>query len=158
MNEKEDYFRISKNGHFHILSDRIPLLWKELLVIPIVTFFVLFILSGILVGLVAGILSAVGYTLYRCTAWIYYSEIIIDEKSGTLTRLKKVLHKTQTKELITDRLDLHRFEYVAIARSGKTKFLLRYRTHKDHELLILKNKTDKKLVETYITEKITSSQ
>jgi hypothetical protein len=65
-----------------------------------------------------------GYTLYRFTSWIYYSEKMIDEKSGKLNR------------------------------RGKTKFLMNYRTHKNHELLIFKNKTDKELIEKYITEKI----
>ena len=155
MNEREDYFRISKDGNVHTLSDRIPLNWKEVMILPISTFIIMFFISGWLVGLLIAILSAIGYTLYRFASWIYYSEIIIDEQSGKLTRLKKILDRTQTTDLITDKFDLNRFEYSELTRSGKTKFLMNYRTHKDHELLILKNKADKELIEKYITEKIT---
>jgi hypothetical protein len=155
VNEKEDYFRITKNGNIHTLSDRIPLNWKEVLILPVSTFFVMLFVSGWLVGLVVAILSAIGYTLYRFASWIYYSEILIDEKSGKLIRLKKILNRTQKTDLITDNFEPNRFEYSELSRSGKTKFLMKYRTHKNHELLILKNKTDKELIEKYIAEKIT---
>tara|TARA_R100001369_G_scaffold1830_1_gene5973 strand:- start:5409 stop:5906 length:498 start_codon:yes stop_codon:yes gene_type:complete len=155
LNEKEDYFKISKNGNIHTLSDRIPLNWKEVLILPISTFLVMLFVTGWLIGLIVAIISAVGYTLYRFASWIYYSEILIDEKSGKLIRLKKILNRTQTTDLITDKFDPNRFEYSELTRSGKTKFLMKYQTHKNHELLILKNKADKELIENYIAEKIT---
>ena len=155
MNEKEDYFRISKNGDTHTLSDRIPMNWKEVLILPISTFLIMLFVTGWLVGLLVAILSAIGYTLYRFASWIYYSEVKIDEKSGKITRLKKIFDRTQKTDLITDKFDPNRFEYTELTRSGKTKFLMNYRTHKDNELLILKNERDKNLIEKYIDEKIT---
>ncbi len=155
MNEKEDYFRITKKGHIHTLSDRIPFKWKELIIWTSASFIFLIFMFGWLTGMFIAILTLIGYTLYRFAAWIYYSEVKIDEKSGKMTRLKKIFDRTQSTDLITDKFDPNRFEYSELTRSGKTKFLLNYRTHKNYELLILKNKTDKELVEKYIMEKIT---
>ena len=155
MNEHEDYFRISKNGHVHTLSDRIPFKWKELIVWTSASFILLIWLLGIGIGIFVAILTLIGYTLYRFASWIYYSELKIDEKSGKIIRLKKVLDRTHKTELIAEKFDPNRFEYSELTRSGKTKFLMNYRTHKNNELLILKNETDKNLIENYIKEKIT---
>ena len=156
MNEREDYFRISKNGHVHTLSDRIPLNWKELMIWTSASFIFLIFTFGWLVGICIAILTLIGYSLYRFTSWVYYSEVKIDEKSGKMTRLKKIFNRIQKTELITDKINPNRFEYIELTRSGKTKFLMNYRTHKNHELLILKNKTDKELIEKYIVVKITA--
>ncbi|AXP81607.1 hypothetical protein CJ739_2534 [Mariniflexile rhizosphaerae] len=155
MNEREDYFRISKNGHIHTMSDRIPFNWKELLIWTSTSFIFLILFLGIGVGIFVAILTLIGYVLYRFASWIFYSELQIDEKSGKITRLKKILDRTRKTELIADKFDPNRFEYSELTRSGKTKFLMNYRTHKDNELLILRNENDKKLIENYIKEKIT---
>ncbi len=153
MNEHEDFFRISKNGHVHILSDRIPLNWKELMIWTFTSFLILILFFG-LVGIFVAILSLIGYVIYRFASWIYYSELQIDERSGKMTHLKKILNRTQKVDLITEKFDPSRFEFMELTRSGKTKFLMNYRTHKNNELLILKNKTDKEKIERYITEEI----
>lgn len=155
MNDHEEYFRISKNGYVHILSDRIPFKWKELMIWTSTSFLILIYFLGIWVGIFVAILTLIGYMFYRFASWIYYSVLEIDEKSGTMTRSKKLLNQAQKVELITDRFDPARFEFSELSRSGKTKFLMTYRTFKNHELLILKNKTDKELVEKYIADKIT---
>ena len=155
MNEHEDYFRISKNGHVHTLSNRILFKWKELMVWTFGSFTLLIILFGWLIGIFIALFTLIGYTLYRFASWIYYSELEIDEKSGKMTLLKKILDRTQKSELITEKFDPNHFEYSELTRSGKTKFLMNYRTHKNHPLLILKNKSDKELIEKYITKKIT---
>jgi hypothetical protein len=155
MNEREDYFRISKIGDVHTLSDRIPFKWKELIVWTSASFIFLIYSLGFGIGIFVALLTLIGYTLYRFASWIYYSEVKIDEKSGKMTRLKKILERTQKTDLITDKFDLNGFEYSELNRSGKNKFLMSYRTHKNHDLLILKNKTDKELIEKYIAEKIT---
>lgn len=155
MNEREDYFRISKNGDIHTLNDRIPFRWKELMVFTSTSFIFLILMFEWFVGIFIALLTLICYFLYRFASWIYYSEIKIDERSGKITRLKKILDRTQSTELIAEKFDPNRFEYSELTRSGKTKFLMSYRTHKDNELLIIKNKTDKELIEKYITEKIT---
>lgn len=96
----------------------------------------------------------IGYTLFRFASWIYYSEIKIDEKSRELIRLKKILNRIQTTDLITNKFDPNRFEYKKLTRSGKTKFLMNYQTHKNHELLILQNADNKNLIENYIRGQI----
>ncbi|MBQ0769448.1 MAG: hypothetical protein KBT58_09155 [Bizionia sp.] len=154
MTDREVYFRISKNGHIHTLSDRISFNWKELLMWTFTSFLFLIWLLGIGIGIFIAILTLMGYIIYRFASWIYYSELKIDEKSGKLTRLKKILDRTQKTELINEKFDPNRFEYTELTRSGKTKFLLSYRTHKNNELLIIRNKTDKEQIEKYIAEKI----
>jgi len=155
MNEREDYFRISKNGHVHTLSDRIPFNWKELIIWTSTSFIFLILFLGFGVGIFVAILTLIGYTFYRFASWIYYTELKIDEQTGKITRLKKILDRTQKAELIADKFDPNRFEYSELTRSGKTKFLINYRTHKNNELLILKNKSDKELIEKYFADKIT---
>lgn len=155
MNEHEDYFRISKNGHVHTLSDRILFKWKELIIWTFASLILLIWLLGIGIGIFVAILTLIGYILYRFASWIYYSELKIDEKSGKIIRLKKILKQTQKTELIAEKFDSNRFEYLELTRSGKKKFLMNYRTHKNNELLIIKNETDKNLIENYIKEKIT---
>lgn len=155
MNEREDYFSISKNGHIHTLSDRIPLNWKELMLFSSGSLLFTIWFFGIGIGIFVAILTVIAYTLYRFASWIYYTELIIDEKSGSLTRLKKILDHTKKTELISETFDPNRFEYSELTRSGKTKFLMSYRTHKNNELLILRNKSDKEQIEQYIAEKIT---
>ncbi len=155
MNEREDYFRISKIGNVHILSDRIPFRWNELIVWTSSSFIFLIYFLGFAIGLFIALLTLIGYIFYRFASWIYYSELEINEKSGKMTRKKKILKRTQTTDLITDKFDPSRFNYWELNRSGKSKFIMSYRTHKNHELLILKNKTDKEVIEKYISEKIT---
>ncbi len=154
MNEKEDYFRISKNGTIHTLSDRILFNWKEILIWTFTSFIFLIFILGIKIGIFVAILNLIGYIIYRFAAWIYYSELKIDKKSRKIVRLKKILDRTQKIELISEKFDPNRFEYSELTRSGRTKFLMSYRTHKINELLILKNVSDKKLIKKYIAEQI----
>ena len=155
MNEKEDYFRISKTGSIHTLSDRIPFKWKELMIWTSTSFIFLILFFEWFVGIYIAILTLLCYTIYRFTAWIYYSELKIDEKSGKITKLTKLLNRTHKVKLITEKFDPNRFEFTELNRSGKTKFLMNYRTHKSNELMILRTKSDKELIEKYIAEKIT---
>ncbi len=130
MNENEDYFRISKNGHIHTLSDRIPFNWKELMVFSSASLIFMIWFLGIGIGILVAILTLIGYVFYRFASWIYYSELKIDEQTGKITRLKKILDRTQKTELIANKFDSNRFEYSELTRSGKTKYSMNYRTHK----------------------------
>jgi hypothetical protein len=71
-----------------------------------------------------------------------------------MIKVKKIINKTQNINLITNKFDSSKFEYTELKRSGNTKFLMNYKTHKNNELLILRNKTDKEFIEKYIVEKI----
>ena len=150
MNKKEDYFRFSKKGQVYILSNRIPFKWKELAIWTPATFLFLLVFTSWLTALYFAILSTIGYTLYRFAAWMYYSEVRIDKMSGKMIKVKKFLNSTQNKEMITEKFDPSKFEFTELTRSGKTKYLLTYRTHKTYELLVLKNQEDKNYVENYI--------
>lgn len=154
MNKNEEYFRFAKSGNVLILSNRIPFKWKELMIWSPLAFLFLLIWTTWFTALYIAILTTVGYTLYRFGAWMYYTEVSIDETSGKMIKVKKLLNSTQNEEIITERFDLSKFEFTELTRTGKTKYLLTYRTHKNHELLILKNSKDKDYVEDYITEKL----
>lgn len=152
MNENEDYFRISKNGNVLTLSDRIPFRWKELMIWTSTSFLFLIFLLGVWAGILVAILTLMGYMFYRFGASIYYSVLEIDEQSGRMTRTMKFLDRVRKEELITDTFDPNRFEFSELSRSGKSKFLMNYRTHKNNELLVLKNKTDKEFIQKYISD------
>lgn len=154
MNKHQDYFRISRKGDVHTLSDRIPIKWKELIFWNTASIVFIIYFLGFGIGIYVVFLSLIGYSLYRLTSWIYYSEIEIDEKSRNLIRLIKILERTPKTELIAENFDPNRFEYSELTRSGTSKFVMNYRTHKNNQLLIIKNKTDKEMIKKYITEKI----
>jgi len=65
MNEHEDYFRFSKHGNVHILSDRIPFKWKELFVWTTTTFIILIYFFSVGIGIFIALLTLIGYTFYR---------------------------------------------------------------------------------------------
>lgn len=152
MREHEDYFNISQKEHIHVLSDRIPLRWEELFIWTSASFFILIAFVGPFIGLLIGILTLLGYILYRFASYIVYFELLINTKSGEMIRLQKVFNHTQRKELITTNFDASKFEYIALNRSGEQKFVLRYKTHMNHDLLIIRNEEDKNLIEQYIQE------
>jgi len=154
LNENEDYFRITKSGNTHILSDRISFKWTEVVVLPIIVFLPLFYLIGWFPGLVAGVLVGIGYALYRLASSLKYTELHIDENSGIVFQLKKYKDKVSEKVLITEKYDPLNVVFNELTRSGKTKYLMTYKTHKENDLLILKNKRDKEIVEDYLRNKI----
>ena len=154
MNSGEDYFRFLQHGHIHTLSDRIPLHWKQILLIPLSIFVILGILMGWIVGAVVGIISAVGYLLYRAASWMYYSEVQFDTKTGRLVQYKKLFNKTKSSDIITEKFDPGNLEFIDVSRSGKKKFALNYKTHKDNILLIIKGESDKSVIEKYIRERL----
>ncbi|UAB82282.1 hypothetical protein INR76_05850 [Marixanthomonas sp. SCSIO 43207] len=80
MNDHEEYFRISRNGHVHILNNRIPFRWKEMIIFTTASFIFLILMFGWFVGLFIAILTLICYTLYRFASWIYYTELKIDKK------------------------------------------------------------------------------
>ncbi|RTL11587.1 MAG: hypothetical protein EKK56_08285 [Flavobacteriaceae bacterium] len=154
MEIKEDYFRICKKGNIYIISDRIPFIWKEMLIWNLPTFLGLLYVFGPIVGVYIFILTLFFYILFRFASWIIYTEIQINIESGEMIKVKKIINNTQNINLITNKFDSSKFEYTELNRSGNIKFLMNYKTHKNNELLILRNKTDKEFIEKYIVEKI----
>lgn len=154
MDEIRNYFSIWNEGNVHIISDRIPINWKEIAILPISSFLILVFIIGWLGALVVGILSAVFYTLFRFAAWFYYSETHIDVRAGKIKRIKKILDTTRREEIISNTIDPDNFSFIELNRSGRVKYLLRYRTHKENDLLILKNLEDKNFVQSYISKEV----
>lgn len=58
-----------------------------------------------------------------------------------------------TSENILDtNLDLGKFVFTEVSRSGKTTYVFGYKTHKVHDLLILKSKSDKELLNSQLKQ------
>ena len=154
MNEHEEYFRISKQGSVHILNDRIPFKPKEFLIFTTTSLLFLIWFLGVGIGIYVAILTTIAYILYRFASWIYYSELKIDEKDKAMVRTKHILNRIHKTELITKNFDPTVLEYIPLTRSGKTKYLMNYRSHKSNALLIIRTEQDKKLIENYIAENV----
>jgi|JI6StandDraft_1071083.scaffolds.fasta_scaffold23315_4 hypothetical protein len=159
MEIKEDYFRIHKKENVYVLSDRIPFKWKELLLWSLTTFlglmaFYMFNRLKLIIAIFIFGFTIIPYIFFRFASWIFYTEIQINIESGEMIKVKKIVNKTQNINLITNKFDSSKFEYSEIKRSGNIKFLMNYKTHKNNELLILRNKADKELIKKYIAEKI----
>ena len=154
MNQNEDYYNITKNGHTHILSDRIPVKWKEIIILPIILFVPLFYWVGWFPGLVAGFIAGVGYALYRYAASIKYKEVHIDEQTGKMVLFNLYKERITDEEVVTEKYDPKNVVFKELTRSGNTKFLMTYKTHRDTDLLIIKTKKDKELLKAYFTDQI----
>lgn len=87
---------------------------------------------------------------YRFAAWFFYSEIQINEHTGQMEWQKKLLSNIKSSEVVTEQFDIERFEFVELSRSGQTKFLMRYLSHKPYDLLILKDVDDKNKIKKYL--------
>ncbi len=158
LNQDEDYFRITKKGHTHILSDKISVQWKELIVLPVVVFIPLLYLIGWFPGLVMGILAGVGYAIYRYASSIKYKEIHIDEETGRMSLVYFFKGKVSNEELITEKYDATHLVFTERSRSGTTKFIMTYKTHVDSDLLIIKSRKDKEYLEDYYRNEIKIKQ
>ena len=157
MNEKEQYYSFTKHNNIHILSDRMPFNWKEVLIFTVTSFTFLIWFMGFLIGIYIFLLTQLGYILYRFSSSIYYTEIHFNEKTKRMVKLKKLFNSVKNSELIANSFDNNNFDFIELTRSGKTKYVLNYKTHKNNELLIIKNIDDKKQIENYIINNFTFS-
>jgi hypothetical protein len=136
-----------------VLSDRMKINWKEIILFPIPFFIVMLIITqkwilALIIGLFAGVL----YMIFRFSAWILYSEIHIDSQKRNLKKITMLFDKVKKIKIITDKLSVENFEFKKLERSGKLKYLMNYKTHKDNTLLILKNKSDKDYISELIND------
>ncbi len=155
MNTNEDYFQINKNGHIHILSDKIKLDWKELIVLPLMILLPIGFWFDWFIGFIIAFIAEIGYALYRIAASYKYSEVHIDEQSGRMLQRKMFKNKISEEHIITKHYDASNIEFRALTRSGKTKFLLVYKTEKDNDLIVFRTERDKQLVENYLKDEVT---
>ncbi len=151
MSGQSKYFNFVKNGNIHILSDRMPLNWKEILVFPLISFLIVGFLSTWLVGFVVCVINFFLYTLFRFSAWFYYSETHFNENTNSITQYRKLINKPLSIVKISDKINKDNFNFIEINRSGKIKYLFQYTiAHKPIDLLIVKTKEDKSFIENYL--------
>lgn len=145
------YFNLKEVEGVHILSDRMDFKWLEVVIFPL-SFFVLMmiIFSNPLIALQISIIVGLFYFIFRFFAFIYYTELSINMSNENLMLTKKLFNKTKSVEIITDKAEFENFHFQELKRSGKTKYLLKYKTYKDTNLLIIKTPEDKKIIENYL--------
>jgi hypothetical protein len=169
LDEHSKYYSFRTEEDTLILSDRLEINWREILIFPLPLFIVIIIVPGLWYtpgvwlspGLWIGaffiaVLIGFLYILLRYTASIYYSEIKINPQKGTLTSVKILFGKVRSVDVITSNFKVDHFDYIELNRSGKTKYLLCYKTHKDHNLLVIKSTEDKQQIENRILKSITT--
>ena len=153
MDNIKQYFSIKQqdNGVL-IMNDRIPLDWKEIGLFSISLIGLLAFAINILAGIIIGVVVSILYVLFRFTAWIFYKEIVINISSKTLLVKKYRLGKLIDRNLLDKDLDCDKFEFKEVTRSGTTKYVFSYTTHKTYDLLVLKSRNDKEKLDAYLKQ------
>lgn len=150
MNENEDYYRFHKRGDLHVLSTRIPFKGSDLIIAPLSVGIPLMAFLGWFQGIIAGLLTFVVYGGYRYAASLHYHELHIDSASGNVRWVKMKKNNVIESVAIDDQFEISKIIFEEMTRSGSTKYLLRYRTHKDHDLLVLKTAKDRDAITDYL--------
>lgn len=153
LHNVKKYFLITKqDNEMLIINDRIPLNWKEIALFSTSLIGLLAFHVNIIAGITIGVVVSLLYILFRFTAWIFYKEIIINVLSKTVQIKKYRLGKLTAENILDTDLDVGNFQFKEVSRSGKTKFVFSYKTHKVHDLLVLKSKSDKEIVDAYLKQ------
>jgi hypothetical protein len=149
----KQYFSIRQEDNgIHIINDRIPLDWKEIGLFSISLIGLLTFAINILAGIIIGVVVSLLYVLFRFTAWVLYKEIVINTFSKTVQIKKYRLGKLIEEILLDKELDFDNFEFKEVTRSGTTKYIFSYTTHKTCDLLVLISTSDKEKLDTYLKQ------
>jgi len=128
-----------------IISDRMPLNVKNILLFLLLTFIVTVSILGI-VGVLYTIVFSIGYILFQFMAWIYWIQIEINLIKNQMIIFKRILDRSKkTKVVISNfrREDLILNEF---QQSGMTRAMLQYHGHKITDLMLLTHSKDIELV------------
>ena len=85
--------------------------------------------------------------VFRYFAWFAYKEFRIDKTKGTVHIAQKLLNRTNSIEMIDKDFDFESIRFDEQTRSGKTKYILQYVTHKTSDILVVKNDADRMNIE-----------
>ena len=148
------YFDIYNDNGVVTLSNRIPFVGKEslsaFLTISITISVVFLYAAGplsIVMGLITGLIFSFLYTIYRFSAWFWYTHTVIDHTQNTLVKTDYFLDQKRRSTLIDKNYDYQKMRFVSLKRGGKEVFILRYRTRKEHDLFIIRTEADKEYIE-----------
>lgn len=157
LEKQEQYFKTEQQEDLYILKTQMQWETKHLLfMIPIV-------LIGVEVGIVKGnlvttllitsliaIFFTIGYGLFRVAAFQMYKEIIFNTKSQQCYVQNTFFGKKSNPTLIDKKYSLEKLSYQPLTRSGRTRYSLRYTTHKTYHLMIIRTDEDKLIIENFM--------
>ena len=153
MDNIKQYFSIrQEDDGAHIINDRIPLDWKEIGLFSISLIGLLAFAVNILAGITIGVVVSLLYVVFRFTAWIFYKEIVINTFSKTVQIKKYRLAKLMDENMLDKDLDFENFRFKEVSQSGTIKYVFSYTTHKTYDLLVLKSRSDKEKLDTYLKQ------
>lgn len=153
MDNIKKYFSIRQEDRgVLIINDRIPLDWKEIGLFSISLIGLLTFAVNILVGITIGVFVSILYVLFRFTAWFIHKEIVINTSSKTLIVNKYRLGKLIDENVLDTNLKLGNFVFKEVSRSGTIKYVFSYKTHKGYDLLVLKSKSHKQILDVYLKQ------
>lgn len=135
-----------------IINTRIKFIGKDILFYTLPIFIFLKINYVIFVYLF--LLTIITYSLFRLFAWMYYSEIIINQKEKSINVLKFKFSNLIDKILISKDYKSENLIFQKIERSGKIKYIISYITHKENELLIVNEKDYLKINNLLISDSV----
>ncbi|SOE19865.1 hypothetical protein SAMN06298216_0366 [Spirosomataceae bacterium TFI 002] len=149
MNSNPSKIKIESNEGCVFISDRMPLLFKEIVVFILGCYSLSFFLFG-QIGIVHASIISFGYLLFRFFAWVFWKKIELNN-----TNKKVILHqmlftkvkKTKVYLGIYEKSDLSLREF---EQSGMKRAMIEYQNHEINQLLLLTNVKDIELVKKEI--------
>ena len=157
MKHQTPDFSFRQEGTNFVLSDRMKMNRKEILIFPIPFLAFMFLITNeIIPSIIIALFAAMIYIIFRCMALVYYNELNFDIETGKLTKSTFLFNSIRKINLITDKFDINRFEFIEQTRSGTSKYLLIYKTDRNNNLLVVKSCNDKKEIEDFLKDKLAS--
>ena len=145
---KNNLFKIKTNKLKIIESDSILIIntkqefnWKEIFLHAIPAFLFLSFRNLILASIIS-LLVFITYLIFRVLAVIYYSEIKINFEKKLIEINKIKFNELRSKQIITDKYNYEGITFKKIERSGRTRYIMIYKTYKENELIIINEESD----------------
>ena len=120
------------------------------IVIYSLTAFLFFFLTNFIVATLITFFVFITYFVFRVISVAYYSIIIFDFNKKEIVKESYRGNEIVDSKLITNRLETKNIIFKEIIRSGKTKYLLSYKSYKEIELVLIKEKEDYLEIKTII--------
>ena len=149
MKENSKYYHILDSDDKFIIDDRLEINRNEILIYFITLLIAFLFLSdfNLIIAVPLSILFSLFYISFRYFAWFKYSELSIDKLNASVKKVNKLFNKTKSVELLDKAYDFSKIEFDKHERSGKTKYVLKYKTHKSYEILVIKSNEDRLVIE-----------
>jgi len=135
MNNEVSIYKIDDEV---IINTRVKFISKDIFYYTLPT--IILIPMHFLIFVYVFLLTLITYSLFRLFTWMYYSEIIINQKKGTLYVSKFKFSNLLDKKLVSSDFIYENLKFKKIERRGKIKYIISYETHKEIELLIITEK------------------